>query len=210
LRSSEKTVSIRTTPEDNKHATVAVTIAADGMLLPSMVVFKGSPTGRIATREFSSYPTTSRYRCQANAWMDEAVMVAWVDEVLAPYTATVPDDVIPLLILNSYQCHMMALVVQRIQELGVEVKHIPGGCTSLCQPVDVGFNKPFKDRLRQTWLSWMIAEGVIHGTTSTPKRLDVATWVASAMAEMKREGGIIRNVWSKTGYNWFGGNATNI
>ena len=32
-----------------------------------------------------------------------------------------------------------------VQELGVKVKHVPGGCTSLCQPVDVGFHKPFKD-----------------------------------------------------------------
>ncbi len=52
------------------------------------------------------------YRCQENAWMDEVVMIAWVDEVLAPYVATAPDDVIPLLILDSYRCHMMALVVQ--------------------------------------------------------------------------------------------------
>ncbi len=56
-------------------------------------------------------------------------------------------DIIPLLILDSYRCHMMASVVSKIQELGVEVKHIPGGCTSLCQPVDVGFNKPFKSRI---------------------------------------------------------------
>ena len=81
--------------------------------------------------------------------MDEAVMVAWVDDVLAPYVATAPDHVIPILILDSYRCHMMGSVVQRIKELGVEVQHIPGGCTSLCQPVDVGFNKPFKDRIRR-------------------------------------------------------------
>jgi hypothetical protein len=149
------------------------------------------------------------YHCQANAWMDEAVMVACVDEVLMSYNAMAPDDAVPLLILDSYQCHMMALVVQIIQELGVEVKHIPGGCTSLCQPVDVGFNKPFKDRVRQTWQSWMIAEGIVHGTTSLPTRLDVATWVANAMAEMTREGGVIRNRWRKKGYKWFVGDATN-
>ncbi len=101
-------------------------------------------------------------------------------------------------------------LVQRIQELGMEVKHIPRGCTSLCQPVNVGFNKPFKDCLRRTWLLWMITEGVIHDTTSTPTRQDVAMWVASAMAEMKREGGIIQNAWRKTGYKWFGGAKTNI
>jgi hypothetical protein len=135
--------------------------------------------------------------------MDERVMIEWVDNVLKPYVANAPDHAIPLLILDSYHCHMMALVVTRIQELGIEVKHIPGGCTSLCQPVDVGFNKPFKDRIRRQWMSWMIAEGVIHGTTSSPTRRDVAGWVDRAMAEMKNEVGISRNAWSKTGYEWF-------
>ena len=81
-----------------------------------------------------------------------------------------------------------------IQELGVEVKHISGGCTSLCQPVDVGFNKPLKDRMQRQWMSWMINEGVVHGTTSLPFRLDEAKWVHTAMLEMKGEGKIIRNV----------------
>ena len=48
---------------------------------------------------------------------------------------------------------MMASVVQMIQELGVEVQHIPGRCTPLCKPVDVGFNKPFKDWMRWQWLN---------------------------------------------------------
>jgi hypothetical protein len=86
--------------------------------------------------------------------MDEQVMLAWVEEVLAPYVATAPEDIIPLLILDSYQCHMMASVVYKIQKLGVEVKHIPGGCTSLCQPVDVGFNKPFKSCIRKMWIMY--------------------------------------------------------
>jgi hypothetical protein len=76
-------------------------------------------------------------------------MIAWVDKVLAPYITMAPDKVVPLLVLDSYQCHMMALVVQMIQELGVEVKNIPVGCTSLCQLVNIGFYKPFKDPMRR-------------------------------------------------------------
>ncbi len=114
--------------------TVAVTITADGTLLPSILVFMGKPNGRIAKTEFKSgaYPPMHFYKCQDAAWMDETVTIAWVNEVLAPYVTTAPDHVIPILILDMYQCHMMASVVQMIQELGVEVKHIPGGCTSLC------------------------------------------------------------------------------
>ena len=200
-----KTVHIRTSTNDTKRATVAVTITADGTLLPSMIVFKGEPKGRIATTELPTYTTTTRhhYRCQKNAWMDEVVMMDWVDVILAPYVATAPEHVIPVLILDSYRCHMMASVVKRIQELGVEVMHVPGGCTSLCQPVDVGFNKPFKDRVRRQWVTWMINEGIIHGTTSPPHRRDVVGWVDRAMAEMQNEVGICQNAWLKTGYEWF-------
>jgi hypothetical protein len=79
--------------------------------------------------------------------MDKEVMIVWVNKVLALYVATAPDHVNPILILDMYQCHMMTSVVQMIQELGVEVQHIPGGRTTFCQPVDVSFNKPFKARL---------------------------------------------------------------
>ena len=81
------------------------------------------------------YPQGIIYACQDNAWMDERVMLMWVDMVLKPYVNTAPDDMVPILFLNSYRCHMMNSVVKAIQDLGVEVKHIPGGCTSLCQPV---------------------------------------------------------------------------
>ena len=49
----------------------------------------------------------------------------------------------------------------------------------------------------------MIAEGVIHGTTSPPSRRDVAGWVDRAMAEMKGEEQIVKNAWMKTGYEWW-------
>ena len=94
----------------------------------------------------------------------------WVDTVLKPYVDTAPDDVVPILFLDSYRCHMMNSVVNAIQDLGVEVEHIPGGCTLLCQPVDIGINKTFKPFLRKAWEKWMIDEGIQSGTTSPPTR----------------------------------------
>jgi hypothetical protein len=91
--------------------------------------------------------------------------------------------------------HEMALVENRTQELGVKVKHIP-----MCQPIDVGFNKPFKDSVWRQWMLWMISKGIIHGTTSPPTRHDIGAWLDRVMAEMKREQGIVRNVWLKTGF----------
>ena len=39
----------------------------------------------------------------------------------------------------------MSLVVDLIQQAGVEVKFIPGGLTGLCQPLHIGINKPLKN-----------------------------------------------------------------
>jgi hypothetical protein len=80
--------------------------------------------------------------------MKERVMLLWVSAVLEPYVKTAPDGVRPIFFLDSYRCHMMALIVQRFQELGVEVQHIPGGCTGVCQLVDVGIGKPLKTKSR--------------------------------------------------------------
>jgi hypothetical protein len=101
----KKTIHIRTSTNDTKHVTVAVTSTADGMLLPSSLIFKGKPDGRIAKKEFPSgvYPDGHFYnKCQDNAWMNEDVMIACVNEVLAPYIATALDHVVPILILDMY------------------------------------------------------------------------------------------------------------
>jgi hypothetical protein len=52
----------------------------------------------------------------------------------------------PLLLLDSYKCHTMASVVADIEALGIQIENIPGGCTGLCQPVDVGVGKPQRTR----------------------------------------------------------------
>ena len=49
----------------------------------------------------------------------------------------------------------MAPVVQCINALGVQIINIPPGCTFLCQPVDVGMNKPFKNRVKEHWRNWL-------------------------------------------------------
>ena len=49
----------------------------------------------------------------------------------------------------------------------------------------------------------MINNGVVHGTTSPPLRLDVVKWIETAILEMKGEGQIICNAWKRHGYVWF-------
>ena len=76
-----KTVHVRSSTNNTKRATVAVTIAADGTVLPAAVIFKGKPGGRIEKTEFETFPHINHYHMQEAAWMDEKVMLAWVEGV---------------------------------------------------------------------------------------------------------------------------------
>ena len=84
----------------------------------------------------------AKYTVQEKAWMDESIMKDWIKEVLKPYVETAPAGVQPTLFLDSYRCHMMTSIVNLITAQGVQIEHIPGGCTGLsCQLLDVGINK---------------------------------------------------------------------
>ena len=146
-------VNVLTSTSDTKRATFPPTICVcgDGSFLLPMLIFKGERNGRIARNEFLKYPPVCLFACQKNSWMDEEAMIVWVDEILAPHIALCPPGIVPLLALDSYRCHMMASVVNRIKILGVEVEHIPGGCAGLCQPLDVGLNKPLKSYNKREW-----------------------------------------------------------
>ena len=97
---------------------------------------------------------------------------------------------------------MIASVVNKIQDLGCEVDHIPGGCTGLCQPVDVGINKPLKSRIRQEWLDWMMGEGVDTSKVSIPPTREmIAGWVLEGYTNLPLS--IRRNAWRHAPYNWF-------
>ena len=192
---------------DTTCATCDLTVTASGKMIIPLFVFKGKneqlivcmmkcfshflvlllgkPDERIVQCEFLTYPKGMIYACQDNAWMDERVMLMWVDMVLKPYVDTAPQNVVPLLFLDPCCCHMMNSVVYVIQDLGVEVEHIPGGCTSLCQPVDTGINKPFKAFLHQAWEEWMIDDGIRYGTTSPPTRELIAKWAVYVKDQIK-------------------------
>ena len=77
-RAGRRTVQIRKSTNDTKRATFAMTTTASGLILKPLLVFKGSPKGRIARTEFPTFPTGMIYTCQGNAWMDEGVLLTWV------------------------------------------------------------------------------------------------------------------------------------
>lgn len=149
---------------------------------------------------------SGKYACQAKAWMDEVNMHLWIDLVLKPYNDAKeerdPGGQPLVLILDSYRVHMIGSVVNKLNQMGIEVIHIPGGCTYLCQPVDVGINKPLKAAMRAKWEEWMAeGGGIVNGCAKEPSRKQIAEWLVGAYTNIPEQVG--RNSWMKTNYKWF-------
>ena len=54
-----------------------------------------------------------------------------------------------MLVLDAFKGHHTDSVKNQLRKMNTELVVIPGGMTSVLQPMDISINKPFKDRLRQ-------------------------------------------------------------
>jgi hypothetical protein len=108
-RKGKKTINIRSSTNTTSRISVALTVTASGELLRPLLVFKGKPDGRIDKKELRTFPTEAEYSVQEKAWMDSVVMLKWIERVLKPFLTdtVVPPGIRPLLLLDSYRCHMI-------------------------------------------------------------------------------------------------------
>ena len=77
------------------------------------------------------------------AWANGDVMLKWFQEQWAP-AAGLGDGRPKLVVMDKFKGNLESRVLECLRERGVLVAVIPGGCTSLIQPLDVGWNAPFK------------------------------------------------------------------
>jgi len=88
-----------------------------------------------------------------------------------------------MLVLDAFIGHLTDSVKNQLRKMKTELVVIPDRITSVLQPMDVSINKPFKDRLRHHYLTW-IADPA-HKLKETGKikcaaPSEVAQWVSVA------------------------------
>ena len=89
--------------------------------------------------------------------------------------------------LDAFEAHKTEQVKRSLKSENTDLAVIPGGLTSVLQPLDVCLNKPFKDRVRQRWM----ADG-IHELTATerqkkPSEELMYQWIGEAWRDIPRE-----------------------
>jgi len=88
-----------------------------------------------------------------------------------------------MLVFDSFKGHLEGIVKKKFHKSGFDLAVIPGGLTSICQPLDVSINKPFKDNLRKEWHTWMASGGAGEtgaGNLHHARLSDVCLWVKCA------------------------------
>ena len=145
----ERTVLVNTTGHEKSHFTVVLPCLADGTKLKPMVIFKRKTIPK------EKFPAGVVVHCHPKGWMDEEGLKIWVQKVWKAQ----PGGLLrkkSLLIWYLFRAHLVDSVKRAVKETNTDIAVIPGGLTSVLQPLDVSLNKPFKDRLRDKWTTWMI------------------------------------------------------
>ncbi|KAG0433909.1 hypothetical protein HPB47_019484 [Ixodes persulcatus] len=79
--------------------------------------------------------------------------------------------------------HKTQAAKNAFKECDTDVLYVPAGCTSMLQPADVYWNKPFKSTLRRLWEEYMREEErTPKGNLKNPSRQHVLDFVAEAWA----------------------------
>ena len=199
----DRTVGIRRTGCSTTRATAALTVCSDGSKLKPFVIFKGKPGGRISRNELPTFPNQDRiaYTVQENAWMDGSCMLQWIDNILVPHLQCRPAATEVILLLDDLTSHTSDQTKDRLAQLGISLYIIPGGCTGNVQPLDVGINKPFKDRLRRKWWQWVVEGGANRSVFQNPGRAEVGNWIEQSWSAIPVN--IVQNSWYSTDFNYF-------
>ena len=71
----------------------------------------------------------------------------------------------------------------------------------MVQPVDVGINKPFKDRMKRKWMEYVLAHPAEQEKFAQPSREELASWIVESIEDMDE--GIVQNAWLKTNFSYF-------
>ena len=99
--------------------------------------------------EARSYDSGVVVKFNEKAYANESTTLEWLKQQYR-YASETPFELRPrLLVIDVYSAQKTPAVLQTMADLNTIPSMIPGGCTGYIQPLDVAFNKPLKDRIRE-------------------------------------------------------------
>ena len=175
-----KTINVSSTGHEKDRFTVMLSCTADGRKLPPYVVFKRK------TMPKEKLPNGVIVRVHPKGWMNEELVDDWLRCVWGRRVAGLTRRR-SLLVLDAFRCHKTEGVKETMRKMNTDLAIIPGGMTSLLQPLDVSMNKPFKDGFRRRWTDWMMSGEYTFTKGGRQRKADLPTicsWILGAWEEI--------------------------
>nr|XP_002730631.1 PREDICTED: pogo transposable element with KRAB domain-like [Saccoglossus kowalevskii] len=185
-----KTVHIKTTNSEKRGFTAVLTVTADGQKIRPLIIFKGKRRLDDLTRREITVEV------QEKGYINESLCLPWIRNTFPRRN----DDSRRLLIWDSCSVHLTPAVKEELYSRNVDIAVIPGGLTSLLQPLDVGVNKPLKDYMHAEWDEWMKTGEALFtpaGKRKAPAKKTVLGWVVSSWNKVPPQ--TVINSFKKTG-----------
>ena len=179
----EKTIKIRTTGNEKNRVTVVLACCGDGSKLKPMVIFKRKTIPKINNKHGVVVSA------QEKGWMDSEQMKVWIEKAWRSRLGGLGRRK-SLLVFDAFEAHVTNPVKASFKRENTDLAVIPGGLTSLLQPLDVSLNKPFKDGVRKKWMQWMadgIHEFTASGRQKKPSEELICSWISQAWNEIPAE-----------------------
>uniref|UniRef100_K7FFL6 HTH CENPB-type domain-containing protein n=1 Tax=Pelodiscus sinensis TaxID=13735 RepID=K7FFL6_PELSI len=180
----EKTVLIKTTGHEKIRFTVVLSCLANGSKLHPVIVFK-----RKTLPKTMKFPGGVIVRSHEKGWIDESGTIEWLENVWNKRPGAHLKKP-SLLVWDMFRAHRTDEVKNVAKKMKTTLAVIPGGLTSVLQPLDVCLNKPFKNRLCKMWSDWMcsgMAKLTKGGILMKPEISLVAQWVKNAWESIPME-----------------------
>jgi len=131
---------------DKWQASLVLCVFVDGVpRVPPIIIFRGK--GERLGRERQHYHPGVSVEFNEKAYMNDQLFLRYIEEHLVPVLGGRP-TLFALDLMGSHKTPLAA-VLEKLRSHNITPSLIPGGCTSLIQPLDVSINKPFKEILRE-------------------------------------------------------------
>lgn len=184
-------VRVRTAGCEKQRVTVMLCITADGRKLPPYIIFKRK------TMPKEAFPKDVVVRVHENGWMTNELMTDWIRVVWRRRPGALL-HLPAMLVLDAFRGHLTSEVKSALMEGGTDLVIVPGGMTSILQPLDVSVNKSFKDNIRKEYEEWVRSDDRTRTPTGKIKRAPLSTvaqWISNSWKNVSND--IVRKSFQK-------------
>ena len=173
--------------EEKRAFTLLVSVSADGSVLPFQAVYQGLTKRSLPNENAPSYhKATSKgdfkfeFSGTSTYWSNQTTMRNFVDNILAPYFERTKVDLKrpphqkSLWLIDVWSVHRSEEFREWMQKThpNIIICFVPGGCTGVHQPCDVGIQRPLKLSIRKSYHEDIVEEFVEQLEKGTSPSLD--------------------------------------